>query len=229
MEFSLEEYGNMDYLIYIGLLSFIPRCQTGHLIFSKRRKRVFAKPCFFTNANINKLPDALCCAVPKQCTMPDQTFPLFHIVLHAPEIPQNTGNIGRIACNTGCRLHLIEPIPFSFDDKHLKRAGMDYWHHVDCQIHPDWQTFYPQTNGAPIYFFSTKAKQSYWDCPFEPGSFLVFGSESCGLPQYLHDTFAPQFYTIPMPGNFYRSLNLANSVAIAVYEGLRKQTLRENA
>lgn len=150
-------------------------------------------------------------------------YPLFHIVLHEPEIPQNTGNIGRIACCTGCDLHLVEPIPFSFDDAHLKRAGMDYWRHVDYKIHPNFAELASGFNGAPVYFFSTKAKKSFWDCRFEPGSYLVFGSESKGLPQYLHDTYAPQFYTIPMPGNFYRSLNLANSVAIAVYEGLRKQ------
>ena len=148
--------------------------------------------------------------------------PLFHVVLHAPEIPQNTGNIGRIACCTECRLHLVKPISFSFDDAHLKRAGMDYWRHVDCIIHEDFESVLKTAAGAPMYFFSTKAKQCYWDCPFEHGSFLVFGSESRGLPQYLHDTYAPQFYTIPMPGNFNRSLNLANSTAIAVYEGLRR-------
>lgn len=153
-------------------------------------------------------------------------YPFFHIVLHAPEIPQNTGNIGRIACCTGCSLHLVEPISFSFEDKYLKRAGMDYWPKVDCTIHPDFADLESkrcgQTEIPPIYFFSTKGKKNYWDCPFEPGSYLVFGSESCGLPQYIHEQYAPQFYTIPMPGNFYRSLNLANSVAIAVYEGLRK-------
>ena len=148
--------------------------------------------------------------------------PIFHIVLHAPEIPQNTGNIGRIACCTECRLHLVKPISFSFDDAHLKRAGMDYWRHVDCVIHEDFASVLAAAAGAPMYFFSTRAKQCYWDCPFERGSFLVFGSESRGLPQYLHDTYAPQFYTIPMPGNFNRSLNLANSTAVAVYEGLRR-------
>ena len=148
--------------------------------------------------------------------------PVFHIVLHAPEIPQNTGNIGRIACCTECRLHLVKPISFSFDDAHLKRAGMDYWRHVDCVIHEDFESVLKTADGAPMYFFSTKAKRSYWDCPFERGSYLVFGSESKGLPQYMHDTFAPQFYTIPMPGNFNRSLNLANSTAVAVYEGLRR-------
>ncbi len=149
--------------------------------------------------------------------------PLFNIVLFAPEIPQNTGNIGRIAVNTLSRLHLIEPLGFSFDDKHLRRAGMDYWKHVDCVIHKNWTDFLAMKGDAPIYFFSTKGRQEFWDCPFEPGAYLVFGRESAGLPPELHEQWSPFFYTIPMPGNFSRSLNLANSVGVAVYEGLRKQ------
>ncbi len=146
----------------------------------------------------------------------------FHIALHAPEIPQNTGNIGRIACCAQCGLHLVKPVSFSFDDAHLKRAGMDYWKQVDYRIHEDFEALLQAANGAPMHFFSTKAKKSYWDCPFQRGSFLVFGSESKGLPQTIHDRFPDDFYTIPMPGRFHRSLNLANSVAIAVYEGLRR-------
>lgn len=148
--------------------------------------------------------------------------PLYNIVLFEPEIPQNTGNIGRIAVNALSRLHLIEPVGFSFDDKHLKRAGMDYWRHVDCVMHKDWESFLQYAGSAPIYFFSTHGKKIYWDCPFEPGAFLVFGRESSGLPQPIHEAFGDRFYTIPMPGQFSRSLNLANSVGIAVYEGLRK-------
>jgi len=147
---------------------------------------------------------------------------LYNIVLFEPEIPQNTGNIGRIAVNALSQLHLIEPVGFQFDDKHLKRAGMDYWKHVDCVMHKDWDAFLAAKTDAPMYFFSTKGKKSYWDCPFEPGAYLVFGRESSGLPQWFHETYAENFYTIPMPGQFSRSLNLANSVGIAVYEGLRK-------
>lgn len=150
------------------------------------------------------------------------TQPLYHIVLVAPEIPQNTGNIGRIACCTQCRLHLVKPISFSFDDKHLKRAGMDYWKHVDYVIHESWEDFLKSVGDAPLAFFSTKAKPLYWDCPMEPGSYLIFGSEGHGLPDFIHQGFSKDFYTIPMPGNFNRSLNLANSVAIVVYEGLRR-------
>ena len=148
--------------------------------------------------------------------------PLYHIVLFEPEIPQNTGNIGRIAVNTLSRLHLIEPVGFQFDDKHLKRAGMDYWKHVDCVMHKDWDAFLAEKDDAPMHFFSTKGRKTYWECPFEPGAYLVFGRESSGLPPKFHETYSEDFYTIPMPGRFSRSLNLANSVGIAVYEGLRK-------
>jgi len=148
--------------------------------------------------------------------------PLYHIVLFEPEIPQNTGNIGRIAVNALSRLHLIEPVGFQFDDRHLKRAGMDYWKHVDVVMHRDWDAFLDAKGDAPMYFFSTKGRKIYWSCPFEPGSYLVFGRESSGLPLKIHETYSEDFYTIPMPGRFSRSLNLANSVGIAVYEGLRK-------
>lgn len=154
----------------------------------------------------------------------------FHIVLVGPEIPQNTGNIGRIAVCGKCDLHLVEPISFSFDDKHLKRAGMDYWHHVDCTIHKTWEELEKLMGNDPVYFFSTKAKKVFWDCPYERGSWLVFGSESHGLPQEYHLKYPDRFYTIPMPGEFNRSLNLANSVGIAVFEGLRRyRVIADNA
>ena len=151
------------------------------------------------------------------------TDPLYNVVLVAPEIPQNTGNIGRICCCTECRLHLVEPISFSLENRYVRRAGMDYWRHVDFMRHASWEEFERFAGKAPLYFFSTKAKKLYWDCPMEPGAFLVFGSESHGLPQELHDRFHDFFYTLPMPGNFNRSLNLANSVAVTVYEGLRRK------
>ncbi len=147
---------------------------------------------------------------------------LYNIVLVAPEIPQNTGNIGRIACCTGCRLHLVKPLGFFLEDKYLKRAGMDYWKHVDAVIHESWSDFLKSAGDAPMYFYSTRAKRSFWDCPMEPGAYLIFGSESRGLPEEIHASYPERFYTIPMPGNFHRSLNLANSVAVAVYEGLRR-------
>lgn len=146
----------------------------------------------------------------------------YHIALVAPEIPQNTGNIGRIACCTRCRLHLVRPIAFSFEDRYLRRAGMDYWRHVDCRIHDTWEDLLKEAGGSNLYFFSTKGRKCYWDCPLEKGSWLVFGNEGHGLPEEFYTKYAPNLYTIPMPGRFHRSLNLANSVAVAVYEGLRR-------
>lgn len=147
---------------------------------------------------------------------------MFNIVLYQPEIPQNTGNIGRLSVATGNRLHLVKPLGFSLDEKYLRRAGMDYWRHVDLTIHEDWAAFESVSAGAPKYFFSTKGEKTLWDCPYEPGSFLIFGRESGGLPPELHRKYADSIYTIPMPGEHRRSLNLANSVAVAVYEGMRR-------
>lgn len=149
-------------------------------------------------------------------------YPYYNIVLFEPEIPQNTGNIGRIAVCAKCRLHLIEPLSFLLEDKYLRRAGMDYWRHVDFVLHKSWEDFRRTAGDSSLYFFSTKARRSFWDMPLEPGSFLIFGRESSGLPDELHRTYADRFCTIPMPGYFNRSLNLANSVAVAVYEGLRR-------
>lgn len=155
--------------------------------------------------------------------MPGRDETYFNIVLVAPEIPQNTGNIGRICVCTKCRLHLIKPLGFILDDKHLKRAGMDYWHHVDCTIHESWDEFLKAKGDSPMYFFSTKTERSYWDCPMEDSAYFVFGNEGSGLPAQIHEKYPDKFYTIPMPGNFTRSLNLANSVSVAVYEGLRRR------
>ncbi|MBO5724336.1 MAG: tRNA (cytidine(34)-2'-O)-methyltransferase [Lentisphaeria bacterium] len=148
---------------------------------------------------------------------------LYHIVLVAPEIPQNTGNIGRICANTGCKLHLVKPISFSLDDRYVRRSGMDYWKHIEYEIHESWEDFLRTKEDHPMYFYSTKAKKSYWDSPMEDGSYLIFGSEGHGLPQNIHESYPESFYTIPMPGNFSRSLNLANSTAIVIYEGLRRK------
>ena len=100
--------------------------------------------------------------------------PIFHIVLHAPEIPQNTGNIGRICACTGCLLHLVKPIGFELDDRHVRRSGMDYWRNIEYRIHENWQDFLAAKGNAPMYLYSTKAKQSYWDAPMEDGAYLVF-------------------------------------------------------
>lgn len=156
----------------------------------------------------------------------NSSYPLYNIVLVAPEIPQNTGNIGRIAVNALSRLHLIEPLGFTFDDKHLKRAGMDYWPHVDCVIHKSWAAFLEYAGrDIDMIFFSTHAAKTFWDVPMPKGAYLIFGSEGHGLSAFYHETYPENFCTIPMPGKFSRSLNLANSVAVAVYEGMRRNNI----
>ena len=146
----------------------------------------------------------------------------FNIVLVKPEIPQNTGNIGRLCVNTDSRLHLVKPLGFSLDDKYLKRAGMDYWKHVDCVVYEGTDEFFKANPSARLYFFSTKGKKNYWNCGFEEGSFLVFGNESSGFPKKFYADFADDTYTVPMPGKHSRSMNLANAVAVVLYEGLRR-------
>ncbi len=146
----------------------------------------------------------------------------FNVVLVAPEIPQNTGNIGRICVSTGCRLHLIKPYGFILDDSHLRRAGMDYWPHLDVSEYESWDEFLLRNADAKLCFFSTKGEKNYWDIAYPDGLYLVFGSESHGLPADFYVRYREQLCTIPMPGKFNRSLNLANSVALGIYEGLRQ-------
>ena len=146
----------------------------------------------------------------------------FNIVLVAPEIPQNTGNIGRICVSTDCRLHLIKPYGFILDDKHLRRAGMDYWGHLDVTEYENWDDFLARNPGAEMVFLSTKGERSYWDIDYPDNLYLVYGSESSGLPEEFYSRYSEQLCTIPMPGSFNRSLNLANSVALGIYEGLRQ-------
>ena len=147
---------------------------------------------------------------------------LFNIVLVNPEIPQNTGNIGRLCVSTGCALHLIKPLGFSLEDSYLKRAGLDYWKHLDLQVYESWEFFMKKNFGAVLFFFSTKTERCFWDCPCGPSSFFVFGNESSGFPPDFYQRYEESLYTIPMPGDFHRSLNIANAVSVVVYEGIRK-------
>lgn len=147
----------------------------------------------------------------------------FNIVLVHPEIPQNTGNIGRICVNTESRLHLIKPLGFSLDDKYLKRAGLDYWKHLDWTVYEDADEFFRLNQSSKMYFFSTKGEKKYWDCPYEKGSYLLFGNETSGFPKEFYKKYSEMIYTIPMPGKHARSMNLANAVAVALYEGIRRQ------
>ena len=144
-----------------------------------------------------------------------------HIVLHEPEIPANTGNIGRTCVATGTSLHLIKPLGFSLDEKHLRRAGMDYWRVVDLHVYENFQDFLDKNPGAKIYMATTKAHQNYSDVSYEPDCFLMFGRESAGIPEEILVDYEDTCVRIPMKENI-RSLNLSNSVAVLLYEALRQ-------
>ena len=148
--------------------------------------------------------------------------PCFHIVLVAPEIPQNTGTIGRLCVCTDARLHLVKPLGFSLDEAHLRRAGLDYWPFLDWRLYEDWDDFLERAKPGAMVFCSTKTTRSLYDFQFTGGEWLVFGNEGHGLPPPFYQRYEPQLYTLPMPGAHARSHNLANSVAIALYEALRQ-------
>ena len=149
---------------------------------------------------------------------------MFHIVLVAPEIPPNTGNVIRLAANTGCTLHLIEPLGFSLDDKHMRRAGLDYHEYAPLRRHASWQEFLAQQAPAParLFGFSTRATRSAFDVAFLPGDWLVFGSETRGLPEPVRASLPDgQSLRLAMRSG-QRSLNLSNAVAVAVFEAWRQ-------
>ena len=150
---------------------------------------------------------------------------MFNIVLVQPEIPPNTGNIIRLAANTGCALHLIEPLAFSMDDKSMRRAGLDYHEYASVKRHRDWSAFLQteQPDTARCFALSTHGTRGVHECPFAPNDWLIFGSETKGLPLDLRLSFVPQsLLRLPMlPGQ--RSLNLSNAVAVVVYEAWRQQ------
>ena len=144
-----------------------------------------------------------------------------NVVLVEPEIPQNTGNISRTCAATGCSLHMVKPFGFELSDKHLKRAGLDYWQYLDVHYYDSLADFFEKNKGANFYFMSTKGNKVYSDVSFKEGDFLVFGKESHGLPEPLLKDNYDKTLRIPMWGNL-RSLNLSNSVAITVYEAFRQ-------
>jgi tRNA (cytidine/uridine-2'-O-)-methyltransferase len=149
---------------------------------------------------------------------------MFHIVLVEPEIPPNTGNVIRLAANTGCTLHLIEPLGFSMDDKHMRRAGLDYHEYADVLRHADWNAFVAGASPRPerMFALTTRGTRAVHDVAFEPGDWLVFGSETRGLAPELRDSFAPQQrLRLPMRAG-QRSLNLSNAVAVTVFEAWRQ-------
>jgi tRNA (cytidine/uridine-2'-O-)-methyltransferase len=180
--------------------------------------------------------------------------PLLHIVLLNPEIPNNTGNIGRTAAATGCRLHIVNPIAFDMSEKARRRAGLDYWHLVDCVEHPSWEKFLereglavpscqkpspcplPGGEGSRpkrLWLYTTKSTRPHWHATFRRGDYLLFGKETAGVPEEIHDWVAATFgdhhrITLPMidvPAA--RSLNLATAVCAAVYEAMRQIAVRD--
>jgi len=149
-----------------------------------------------------------------------------HVVLVHPEIHWNAGNAGRTCLATGATLHLIQPLGFSLDARHLKRAGLDYWKHVDLRVWPDWNAFeqkLPQLGDA--FFFSTRATRPLWEAPLDSkrGAVLIFGSEGKGLPPELYERYRERLFGMPMLSPKVRSLNLSTSVGIVLYEVLRQR------
>ena len=146
---------------------------------------------------------------------------MLNIVLHEPEMPANTGNIGRTCVAAGARLHLIEPLGFQINEKQLKRAGLDYWDKLDVTIYDDFNDFLEKNPGAKIYMATTKSEQKYTDVNYEEDAYIMFGKESAGIPEDILVKNQETCVRIPMIGDI-RSLNLSNSVAIVLYEALRQ-------
>ena len=146
-----------------------------------------------------------------------------HVVLVEPEIPPNTGNVARLCAATGAKLHLIEPLGFRLEDKDLKRAGMDYWNHVDWTRWPNWQAFLERTHSdSRMWFVESDGPKQYTEVSFGPDDYLVFGRETAGLPMELVRQQPEQWLRIPMMNPDARSLNLSNCVAVVLYESLRQ-------
>ena len=149
---------------------------------------------------------------------------MVHVVLFQPEIPQNTGNIGRMCALTRSRLHLVHPLGFVINDRNLRRAGMDYWRSLDVHEHADWPAFRSSSLGPKrLWLFTTKTTQSFWEVAFADGDGLVFGNEGSGAPAWLHDEIGEsQRLTIPQANESLRSLNLSTAAGVATYEALRQ-------
>jgi len=149
-----------------------------------------------------------------------------NIVLVEPEIPNNTGNIGRLALGSGSHLHLVKPFGFEISDTRLKRAGLDYWQHLTITYYENIDEFFKINKDKKMAFLSSHGTKKHWDIPFEEDLFLVFGKESAGLPQWINDKYSNQLYKIPLYSEHIRSLNLANAVSITIYEGLSQLRLK---
>jgi tRNA (cytidine/uridine-2'-O-)-methyltransferase len=145
-----------------------------------------------------------------------------NIVLIEPEIPNNTGNIGRLSLASGCSLHLVKPFGFEINDSRLKRAGLDYWQHLNVVTYESIQDFFEINKEKKMAFLSSHGEKEYWDIPFENELFLIFGKESKGLGNTIITNHSDKLYKIPLFSNHVRSLNLANAVGIVVYEGIKQ-------
>lgn len=150
-----------------------------------------------------------------------------NIVLHEPEIPHNTGAIARTCVLTNSRLHLIKPFGFDLSDKYLKRAGLDYWKYLDLTIYENLDDFFEKNKDANFYLATTKSKNIYSDVKFKDGDFIFFGKETAGLPEDLINKYSERAIRIPMIKNLKRSLNLANSCTVILYESLRQLDFME--
>ncbi|MEA2104300.1 MAG: tRNA (uridine(34)/cytosine(34)/5-carboxymethylaminomethyluridine(34)-2'-O)-methyltransferase TrmL [Candidatus Cloacimonadota bacterium] len=144
-----------------------------------------------------------------------------NIVLYQPEIPANTGNIGRLCVGANARLHLVKPMKFFLTDKYIKRAGLDYWEKLDLQLHNSWETFLEFSEGGRKIYFTTKTDKKYTSFQFQKDDFLIFGPESRGIPENILKANWDNALTIPMSSKI-RSINLSNSVAVVVYEAIRQ-------
>ena len=145
-----------------------------------------------------------------------------NIVLFEPEIPNNTGNIGRLSLASGCNLHLVKPFGFELNDTRLKRAGLDYWKHISLKVYDSIDEFYSLNMGKKMVYFSAKGTKTFWSIDFQDDLFLIFGRESSGLPKSIIDEKSHELYKIPLFSEHVRSINLANAVSVVVYEGIRK-------
>jgi len=148
------------------------------------------------------------------------------VVLYEPDIPWNTGNVGRTCVATGSVLHLVGPLGFSIDAAQVRRSGLDYWDKVKLRRHRDWEAFVRDIPApAPLYFFSKKGRRSFWEAAFHPESYLIFGCETKGLPDWLLERYSERVFRIPMEEGSVRSLNLSSAAGIAIYEALRQASL----
>lgn len=147
---------------------------------------------------------------------------MFHIILHQPEIPQNTGSVGRLCVSNGAALHLVHPLGFDTDDATVRRAGLDYWKRLAPVHYADWPDFLARNPAQRLWFFTTKAAPRHTNARYADGDGLVFGCETRGLPEEILQACPDRLVRIPMLGDFHRSLNLAQAAAVGLYEALRQ-------